>query len=156
MSTPPRRRRTAGASQSTAANRAVLREYTGIAAKLGISARDLNRLDKLTSLIQTLPELVIERVGERHLRLGVRKKTFAYYLNDHHGDGIVCVCCKSTQPRQAELLRDTDNFAFPAYLGVSGWISLRLDRGAVKWDEALNLLIDAYRMQAPRRLVEEM
>src|ERR1035437_2810544 len=32
--------------------------------------------------------------GGRHATFLVRKSVFAYYLNDHHGDGIVSVCCK--------------------------------------------------------------
>ena len=35
------------------------------------------------------------RCAGDHADLRVRKKVFAYFLNNHHGDGIVSVCIKS-------------------------------------------------------------
>jgi hypothetical protein len=86
----------------------------------------------------------------------VRRKTFAYYLNDHHGDGRVCICCKSSPARQRELIsRAPDRYFFPAYLGSKGWVSLRLDLPRIGWDEVFECVIEAYRLQAPRRLVAD-
>ena len=50
------------------------------------------RLDKLLAIARELPEVDIS--GEEHLKFQVRRKTFAYYLDDHHGDGQVALCCK--------------------------------------------------------------
>jgi hypothetical protein len=36
----------------------------------------------------------------------------------------------------------------PAYLRARGWVSLRLDRPDVDWDEVAELAIDAYRLTA--------
>ena len=51
------------------------------------------RLVRLTKICLALPEATREIMG-RHAGFKVRKKTFAYFLDDHHGDGIVCVTCK--------------------------------------------------------------
>ena len=51
------------------------------------------RLLRLTKICLALPECTRECHG-RHAAFRIRKKTFAYFLNDHHGDGIVAVTCK--------------------------------------------------------------
>lgn len=116
---------------------------------------DPKRLARLLGICQTLPEVDIS--GDQHLTLRVGKKIFAYYLDDHHGDGIVSISCKSTLPRQAELLaRHPDRYYVPAYVGPRGWVALRLDLSKVGWNEVADLLFAAYRMQAPRRLAEQV
>lgn len=52
----------------------------------------------------------------------MRKKTFAYYLDDHHGDGIVAVTCKVLPHDNAVLAAaDPARFYLPAYL-VTGHV----------------------------------
>ena len=87
----------------------------------------------------------------------MRRKTFAYYLNSHHDDGRICICCKSSPERQRALIaRDATLFYVPAYLGARGWVSLRLDQARVPWEDVMELMVDAYRRSAPRRLAAEM
>ncbi len=134
-----------------------MQQFCAKLAALKIPGRDAKRLDKLLSFCGTLPEVVFTPYGERHLSMGVRRKTFAYYLNDYHGDGRAAICCKSTLGRQQELVRsDPQRYSVPPYLGVSGWVSLRIDLPRIDWDEAFELVIHAYRMQAPRKLAERM
>ncbi len=136
---------------------AILRRYLDRAAALHIPPRDQQRLKKLIALADNLPETDLALAGQRHLSLSVRRKTFAYYLHEHHDDGRVCLCCKSTPMQQRDLVAaDPDRYYVPAYLGRSGWVSLRLDRPRVDWDEVSDLLRDAWRMQAPRRLAAEL
>jgi hypothetical protein len=52
------------------------------------------------------------------------------------------------------VFRHPTRYSVPAYLGPSGWVSLRLDLKAVDWDEATELLFAAYRLQAPKRLAD--
>ena len=100
--------------------------------------RDQQRLTKLIAQAERLPEFDLAPAGERHLSLSVRRKTFAYYLHEHHGDGRVCICCKSTPMQQRDLVAaDPDRYYVPAYLGKSGWVSLRLDRPRIDWDQVL-------------------
>jgi predicted DNA-binding protein (MmcQ/YjbR family) len=122
-----------------------------------LTAQDAGRRNKLLELVESLPESRIATYGQRHLGMKIGAKTFAYYLNQHHDDGIIAVCCKSTPARQRELIgRDPQRFLVPAYLGKDGWVSLRLDLKDIDWDEVLHLLVQAYRAQAPRRLLRDM
>lgn len=47
------------------------------------------RRKQLVKIGSALPDAVVEDAGATHLSFKVRKKTFAYYLFDHHGDGII-------------------------------------------------------------------
>jgi hypothetical protein len=52
------------------------------------SAKEDRRLTKFTSICLALPEATRQIMG-RHAGFYIRKKTFAYFLDDHHDDGIV-------------------------------------------------------------------
>ena len=39
-----------------------------------------------------------------------------------------------------------------AYIGLKGWVALRLDIGEVDWDEVVELVQDSYRRIAPKGL----
>jgi predicted DNA-binding protein (MmcQ/YjbR family) len=83
----------------------------------------------------------------------VRKKTFAYYLDDHHGDGIVALSCKVLPHENAALVAASPaRFYLPAYIGPRGWVALRLDVGDVDWDEVTELVAGSYMLVAPKRL----
>jgi hypothetical protein len=107
--------------------------------------------ERLVAICEALPEATVS--GDGHLRFEVRNKTFAYYLQDHHGDGRLALCCKAAPGEQAALIAsDPERFYRPAYLGSRGWVSLRLDLPDVDWDEVAELATDAYRLTAPKRL----
>ena len=110
-------------------------------------------LDRVRVLCLALPEAhEVEAWGEPTFR--VRNKLFAMYAaaGNHHGKGIAGVWVKSTHVNQDLLLRsDPDRFFVPPYVGPSGWVGIRLD---VKpdWDVVAELLRDAYRLIAPKKL----
>jgi len=104
-------------------------------------------------MCQSLPEMIHEIVGDDHIAFRVRKKIFAYYLYDHHGDGIIAFCCKSSQSEQRRLVRDDpETFFVPAYLGARGWIAIRLDLDEVDWETVNELARRAFQSIAPRKL----
>jgi phosphoribosylglycinamide formyltransferase-1 len=110
------------------------------------------RLAKLTRLCLALPEATRRDTGD-HAAFLVRKKIFAYYLNNHHGDGRVAVCAKLALGENADrVAAEPARFYLPAYIGPRGWVALRLDMGAVDWAEAAELLHESYRLVAPKRL----
>jgi hypothetical protein len=114
---------------------------------------DPERLAQLIGICEDFPE--VEASGDQHIAFRVRKKTFAYYQDDHHGDGIVCLNCKSTRERQAELVgRHPERYFVPDYVGAKGWVALRLDLPEVDWEEVEGLVFAAYLLQAPKRLIE--
>lgn len=78
-------------------------------------SREDPRLARLTGVCLALPEATREDQG-RHAAFLVRKKTFAYYLDDHHGDGIVAVTGKAPLGENADLVaHDPEKFYLPAY-----------------------------------------
>ena len=110
------------------------------------------RLSRLTEICLALPEATRQRSGS-HADFLVRKKTFAYYLDDHHGDGIVAVTCKVLPGDNSALVAaQPAKFYLPAYIGPEGWVALRLDVGEIDWDEVTELVVGSYRQVAPKRL----
>jgi len=115
-------------------------------------SRDEPRLARLTKICLALPEATRECMNA-HAGFRVRKKVFAYFLNDHHGDGIVSVACKALPGEHTALCAaQADRFYLPAYIGPKGWVALRLDIGKVDWEEVAELVAASYRQIAPKRL----
>jgi hypothetical protein len=115
------------------------------------------RLARLTDICLALPGVDSFTYGRQHYRFIVGKKKFAYYLNDHHGDGRIGLCCKAGPGEQEALIgSDPGKFYSPAYLGANGWIGVRLDRGPVDWAEITELVTESYRLLAPKRLVAQL
>jgi len=110
------------------------------------------RLARLTKICLALPEAERRDSGD-HAAFRIRKRVFAYFLNNHHGDGIVSVACKVLPGDNVELARvQPERFYLPAYIGSRGWVALRLDVGEVDWDEAKELVTGSYRLTAPKTL----
>ena len=113
---------------------------------------DHPQLAHLTEIGLGYPETTVERSGS-HATFKVRKKVFAYFLDNHHGDGKVAVCCKTQLGEHEDLARsDPETFYVPAYIGHRGWVAIRLDRGRVDWKEIGAFVRASYRAVAPKKL----
>src|ERR1700676_973295 len=113
-------------------------------------------LAPLTQLALSLQEPRRKIYGS-HAQFLVRKKTFAYFLDNHHGDGIVAVTCKVLPGDNKALVKaQPARFYLPAYLASKGWVALRLDIGKVDWDEVKELLFGSYDLIAPKRSAERL
>jgi hypothetical protein len=120
------------------------------------SSREDARLARLTKISKTLPEARCERHGS-HAAFLVRKKVFAYFLNNHHGDGIVAIACKALPGDNTALVTaQPRRFYLPAYIGPRGWVALRLDVGTIDWDEVAELMHGSYMLVAPKRLAQRV
>jgi hypothetical protein len=110
------------------------------------------RLARLMRICQPLPEAMMEPAA-KHASFQVRTHTFAYYLNDHHGDGIVSVCCKVLPgDNEALIAAHPTKYYMPAYIGPRGWVALRLDISGLDWKEVAELVVGSYKLIAPNRL----
>jgi hypothetical protein len=115
-------------------------------------AKTRERLARLSQISLALPETSREDQGD-HASFLIRKKVFAYYLNNHHGDGIVSVCCKVLPGDNQRLIAaNPRKFYLPAYIGPRGWVGLRLDLPTVDWAEVQELLRGSYAQIAPKKL----
>ena len=112
-------------------------------------------LDRIESIISDLPEVESNSGGQHASFLVAGSKKFAWFLNDHHGDGMICLCVKA-DPEEKETLIDMDptKYLRPAYVSRFGWMSIRLDEGNIDWDEIEQRLCGSYRMAAPKRLLK--
>jgi hypothetical protein len=120
-------------------------------AKRNRSVED-RRLTRVSKICLALPEATRQDLGS-HASFLIRKRTFAYFLNDHHGDGIVSIACKVLAGDNSALAAaQPGRFYLPAYIGPRGWVALRLDIGEPDWQEGGELITGSYRLIAPRRL----
>ena len=117
-----------------------------------LSAADIRR-HRLVKIFESFPEVTSEVAGDQHIAFRIRKRIFAYYLFDHHGDGMIAFTCKSSLSEQRRLVKDDPiSFFVPAYLGSRGWIAIRMDLDEVDWDTVAELARRAYQSTAPRKL----
>lgn len=110
---------------------------------------------RLRAVCAGLPEVEERAGGEhgRHIAFIVRKRTFGYFTDDHHGDGRLALIVKAPPGEQGALVAsDAERYFVPPYLGPRGWVGYWLDVDAVDWDEARELFIDSYCLCAPKKL----
>jgi predicted DNA-binding protein (MmcQ/YjbR family) len=119
-------------------------------------ANNDKKLQKVTDICLALPSADRTMSGS-HATYRVRNKVFAYFLDDHHGDGIVSVCVKSELGEHLDRVRrDPERYYLPDYIGPRGWFGLRLDRGLVDWQEVANVVTRSYRLTAPKTLLKKL
>jgi len=105
--------------------------------------------DRLRGIVRGLPEVTIERDGFGHSTFKVRKRSFVI-LGDR--DGIPDLAIKSDPLTQERLVGLGPWYRTP-YIGQHGWISI--DGESLDWDQIGELVLDAWRLAAPRRLSRE-
>lgn len=114
------------------------------------------RLVRLSGICTALPAATRTLSGT-HATFRVRNKPFAYFLANHHGDGIVAVCIKAPRGENADWVAlDSSRFYLPAYIGPQGWVGLRLDQPRLDWSAVEDFVKDSYRLAAPKRLAAEV
>lgn len=107
-------------------------------------------LKQIRSLCLGLPETKeVEAWGHPTFRAG--KKMFAGFGEGPDG---LALGLKVGFDRQEELLKD-DRFYPTPYAAHQGWVSLRLD-GKPDWHDVGNLLREAYRQVALKRMLKEL
>ena len=84
-------------------------------------------------------------------------KTFAWYSENHHGNGITAVLVKTSGPDEQDALveMDPDLFYKPAYLAPSGWIGIRVDTGDTDWSQIEARIEQSWAYAATPRLREQ-
>jgi hypothetical protein len=96
----------------------------------------------------------VESAG--HTSFSVGGKRFAWLLVDHHGDGQLALHVKAPPGVQGALVAQRSCFSVPAYLGKRGWVAVDLaPDGGAEWDEVDQLVEQAWRMSAGKRLLAQ-
>lgn len=112
-------------------------------------------LARLRGICLGLPE-VTERLSHGEPTFFVRgKKTFLMYA-DHHHDDRLAFWCAAPAGVQAEVVgAEPERFFIPPYVGVRGWLGVRLDVD-VDWAEIARIVTEAYRTIAPKSLAAQI
>lgn len=111
-----------------------------------------DRRARVAAIMESLPEGGTVAAG-RHLSLEVRQKRIGWYLEDHHGDGRLAINCKAARGIAQQLEQHApERFHIPKYMGRLGWVGLWLDTPQVDWTEVKAILVNAYRLTAPKQL----
>jgi hypothetical protein len=83
----------------------------------------------------------------------VAGKMFVMGANNHHDDGRIAIWCNAPLGAQAMLIElDGKRFFRPPYVGGKGWVGIDLG-GKADWAEVENVILQAYRTTAPKRLL---
>jgi hypothetical protein len=119
-----------------------------------MAPRALTRLRKLCLALPSAHE--VEAWGEPTFR--VENKLFATYASpdNHHGEGRPAVWCKAAPGNQELMVRSApDRFFVPPYVGPRGGVGIWLD-GTPDWEEIGELLRDAHRLTASKKLLKQI
>jgi len=74
---------------------------------------------------------------------------FAYFLDNHHGDGMVAACVKGDKREHARLVAaEPKRYFLPAYIGARGYLGIRIDSKRVDWKGVAERVAAAYRRAA--------
>lgn len=111
---------------------------------------------RVQALCLALPE-VNERPSHGAPTYFIRdKKTFCTVHHNHHGDGVFGIWAAAPVGAQQALIEsDPARYYRPAYVGHRGWVGMRLE-GKVDWQEVAEIIEDAYRAVAPKKLLAEL
>lgn len=78
-----------------------------------------------------------------------RGRMFVTVDNNHHGSGHVAVWCRAEPGAQASFVdASPQHFFVPPYLGVDGWLGVRLD-SRLAWPVIAGLVEQAWRLARP-------
>ena len=114
-----------------------------------------DQLARLRELCLALPEAT-ERMSHGEPTWFIRdKKSFVTYADRHHDDRLAFWCAAPDGAQRTLVASDPERFFVPPYVGQRGWLGVRLDV-VVDWDEIAEIVEDAYRAVAPKKLVAEL
>jgi hypothetical protein len=104
-----------------------------------------SQLVRVRALCRELPD-VTERPSHGSPTFFVGKRTFAYFLDNHHGDGRLALWCAAPEGAQAMLVdSDPEGYFLPPYVAHRGWVGVRLDRD-LPWNQIASVLEAAHQM----------
>ena len=118
---------------------------------------NVDPLVRLRSICLDFPE-VTERLSHGASTWFVRDKSAFVTLweDGHHDIEYAHMWCAAPPGAQQELISANPGLFFrPPYVGGRGWLGVRLDR-KIDWDEIAALCEDAYRVIAPKRLLQQL
>ena len=111
-------------------------------------------LPRLRALCLALPE-VTEKVSHGEPTWFVRK-VFVTYADRHHDDRLGFWCAAPPGAQEELAAEAPTRFFRPPYVGGRGWVGVYLDVDDVDWNEIAEIVADAYRVIAPKKLAARL
>ena len=112
-------------------------------------------LKQLREICLALPEATEKLTWGEHPTFRVRDKIFAMFGDGARRDGRPSMHCKALPGAQDVLVgSDPGRFFVPGYVGPHGWIGVWLDDP--DWSMVADLVVDSYKMKAPKKLTAEL
>ena len=108
-------------------------------------------LPRLRALCLALPE-VTEKVSHGEPTWFVRR-SFVMYADHHHDDRLAFWCAAPPGVQEEMVAAAPERFFRPPYVGGRGWLGVYLDVEGVDWEEIGEIVTDAYRQVAPKKLL---
>jgi hypothetical protein len=110
-------------------------------------------LERLRGICLALPETT-ERLSHGEPTWFVRdKKVFVTYANRHHDERVGFWCAAPAGEQAALVAAAPARYFRPPYVGARGWLGVRLDVDPLDWAEIAEIVREAYRQVAPKRLL---
>ncbi|WP_433284783.1 MmcQ/YjbR family DNA-binding protein [Pseudonocardia sp. CA-142604] len=117
-------------------------------------------LDRLRVLCLALPEVTEKVSADVRSASSAQhgeptwfvRKTFVMYADRHHDDRVAFWCAAPAGVQEELVTTAPTRFFRPPYVGGRGWLGVYLDVDDVDWDEIGEIVLDAYRVIAPRKL----
>ncbi|GGS41674.1 MULTISPECIES: MmcQ/YjbR family DNA-binding protein [Actinokineospora] len=110
-------------------------------------------LPRLRALCLAMPEAT-EKVSHGSPTWFVRK-VFVTYVGERQDSRPGFWCAAPPGVQEEMVAEDPARFYRPPYVGHRGWLGVHLDV-AVDWDEVAEIVEEAYRTVAPKRLLAEL
>jgi hypothetical protein len=117
--------------------------------------RGVHLIDRLRKICLSLPG-TSERLSHGEATFFINeKKSFVMSVNSHHGDGIVGLWCAAGPGEQQALIdEDPQLFFRPPYVGVRGWVGVRLDTDPpIDQARLTEIVEEAWSLVAPKTLL---
>ena len=108
-------------------------------------------LPRVRALCLALPE-VTEKVSHGEPTWFVRR-SFLMYADHHHDDRLAFWCAAPPGAQEEMVAAAPERFFRPPYVGGRGWLGVYLDVEGVDWEEIGEIVTDAYRQVAPKKLL---
>jgi hypothetical protein len=109
--------------------------------------------ERLRGLCMSMPEAT-EKPSHGESAWFVRGKSmFAISSDRHHDDRVAFWCAAPPGAAEALVARDGTRYFVPPYVGHRGWLGVYLDVDPIDWEEVEDLVTEAWRTVAPKRLL---
>ena len=116
------------------------------------SGREREIIDRVREMCRSIPEVAQERDGFGHTVFKVRKKTFVMIGSWDDGQGSLSIKADLTTQ---DLLVKRGPWIRTPYIGQHGWVTVR-GNDELDWEEVEQLVRDAYRLAAPKKLAAQL